>query len=196
LSSIWRSNWQHRLNHKPFEKLGEVFLAVSYDHYKVLNMYGNNILTTEGATWRMHRKITSASFNEKNAALIFHESINQTKGLLSQWEASTQGDAKTIKTLEHDTMSLMLHIIGYAGFGIKFLFEHQEVPADADPKTRKFSGASPPEGHSLTFKAALSTTLEYLLLLMLAPRWLLRRLLPHSAMHTTMTNIRHRPAAV
>jgi cytochrome P450 len=74
--------------------------------YSILAQYGENVLTTEGAVWRMHRKITSASFNEKNAALTFKEAIHQTKGLISQWLGPDGSGNKTIKTVEHDTMSL------------------------------------------------------------------------------------------
>src|SRR5690348_11139301 len=45
--------------------------------YGILEMFGKNVLTTEGALWRLHRKVTSASFNEKNAAHTFAEAIHQ-----------------------------------------------------------------------------------------------------------------------
>lgn len=32
--------------------------------YEVLNMYGQNIVVTEGEEWRIHRKITAPTFNE------------------------------------------------------------------------------------------------------------------------------------
>src|SRR5690349_8530879 len=44
--------------------------------YKVLDIYGQNVVTTEGAEWKMHRKATSPGFNEKNNALVFTETIS------------------------------------------------------------------------------------------------------------------------
>jgi cytochrome P450 len=32
--------------------------------YKLLDVYGRNVLTTEGEEWRVHRKITAPSFTE------------------------------------------------------------------------------------------------------------------------------------
>ena len=80
------------------------------DSYKILAMYGDNVVTTEGAGWRLHRKVTAASFNEPNAALTFAESIIQTAGMVSQWLGPDGKGNKTIKSLEHDAMNLTLHI--------------------------------------------------------------------------------------
>jgi cytochrome P450 len=195
-------DWHYRLLFDPFERLGESFLVVSpggilmftanaeaihqitsrresfpkpTEAYRILAMYGENVLTTEGSMWRSHRKTTSTSFNEKNTALVFKESINQTYGLLDHWLGSEGGAGKTIKSLEDDTMALMLHIIGYVGFGLQFLWPGQAVPSDMDPKFAKYSALEPPAGHSMNFKDALAGTLHHILLLILLPRWLLRR---------------------
>ena len=39
----------------------------SVDDYVTLNLYGPNVVTTEGADWQRHRKITGPPFNEKNS---------------------------------------------------------------------------------------------------------------------------------
>lgn len=195
-------DWHYRDHYEPFEKLGETFLIVSpgnlvlftanaeaihqitskrdafpkaTESYALLEMYGKNVLTTEGATWRMHRKITSASFNERNAALVFGESIEQTQGLIDQWLGPDGKGNKTIKTVEHDTMALMLHIIGYVGFGLRLLWAGQSLPADADPKLAKYSTLEVPEGHTLNFEDAVANTIEGILYLILTPTWLLSK---------------------
>lgn len=196
-------DWHYRLLHSPFEKLGESFLMVSpggilmftasaevihqitsrreafpkpTEQYRILAMYGENVLTCEGSMWRSHRKSTSTSFNEKNTALVFRESINQAYGLLGHWLGPDGKASRTIKSLEDDTMALMLHIIGYVGFGLQFLWPGQSVPADMNPKFAKYSVLEPPAGYSMNFKDALAGTLHHILLLILLPRWLLRRL--------------------
>lgn len=146
------------------------------ESYGLLAMYGDNVVTTEGALWRSHRKITSTSFNEKNTALVFQESINQTLGLMEQWLGPGGDGNKTIKTLEHDTMALMLHIIGYVGFGLKLLYPGQKFPPNTDPRMTKYSTFDSSTGHSMDFKSSLEGLLQYLVLLMLVPRWLLRLL--------------------
>lgn len=155
--------------------------------YKLLSMYGENVVTTEGAEWRAHRKVTSTSFNEKNTALVFHETITQTYGLIKQWLGPDGGASSTIKTVEDDTMTLMLHIIGYAGFGLRFLWSGQSLPADTDPKMEKYSSLEPASGYSMNFKDSLAGVLHNIIPLVLLPRWLMRYLpfqTPRAAMES------------
>ncbi|KAI0885471.1 cytochrome P450 [Annulohypoxylon maeteangense] len=198
---ILYTNWQYEENHKLFAKLGDTFLIVSpgmvvcytenaevlhqvtskreafpkpTEAYAILGQYGQNVLTLEGAAWRMHRKITSASFNEKNAALVFKESISQTEGLMNMWLGSDGLGNKTINTLERDTASLTLNIIANIGFGLKILWPGQKFPADADPRLAKYATQDAPEGHTMTFVKALAHTLDYLILLLITPKWILK----------------------
>ncbi|KAI1762843.1 cytochrome P450 [Hypoxylon sp. FL1150] len=198
---ILTPNWQYQENHKAFARLGDAFLIVSpgkiicftenaealhqitskreafpkpTEAYAILGQYGQNVVTLEGAQWRMHRKITSASFNEKNASLVFKESISQTLGLINMWLGPDGNGNKTFKTIEQDTASLMLNIIANIGFGLKILWPGQEFPADADPRLAKYATQEAPEGHTMSFVNALARTLDYLILLLIAPKWMLR----------------------
>ncbi|KAI1463857.1 cytochrome P450 [Daldinia caldariorum] len=198
---VLNPNWQYMQNHRIFSKLGDTFLVVSpgriicftenaevihqitskreafpkpTESYGILAQYGENVVTLEGAAWRMHRKITSASFNERNAALVFKECISQTQGLLNLWLGPDGLGNKTFKTLEHDTASLMLNIIANIGFGLKILWPGEEFPPDADPRLIKYGTREPPPGHTLSFVEALARTLKYLIILLIAPKWILR----------------------
>src|SRR4051812_22699629 len=53
--------------------------------YRTINMFGRNVVTTEGAEWKFHRKVTSPSFGEKNNSLVFDETIRQGRQLLKNW---------------------------------------------------------------------------------------------------------------
>lgn len=144
--------------------------------YGVLTMFGDSVLTVEGALWRMHRKVTSASFNEKNAAHTFAEAIAQTRGMLGMYlgpEGERTGTTKTITSLERDTMTWALNIIGYVGFGLRLLWPGQRPPADMDPKMAKYGSLEPPEGHTMTFADSLAGTLERILTIMITPAVLL-----------------------
>lgn len=201
-NSVLQRDWQYQQNHKPFSRIGEAFILVSpkkmimhtdnaeaihqitskreafpkpTDAYTILSQYGENVLTTEGAVWRMHRKITSSSFNERNAALVFKESIHQTQGLINQWLGSDGLGNKTINSLEHDTMSLMLNIIGYVGFGLRLLWPGQTLPPGTDAKLIKYASLDAPEGHTMSFVDSLASTLDYLLVLLILPKWLLSK---------------------
>lgn len=137
------------------------------EYYKILAMFGHNIVTTEGATWRMHRKVTSASFNEKNSALVFRAAIDQAQGMTEYW-LRTQGTG-SFHTVEHDTMLLALNIISYVGFGLRLVWPGQSLPADTDSKMARYASFDPPPGHTLTFSESISGILKYLLPLLLTP---------------------------
>lgn len=187
-------DWQYRHHHRIFEKLGDVFIFVSpfylllntsnaeaiyqftsrreafpkpLENYAILSMFGENVVTTEGAVWRMHRKVTSASFNEKNAALVFRVATEQAQGMVDYW--LRRETANKITTLEKDTMSLALNIIGYVGFGLRLLWPGQTLPADTDPKFVKYASPDAPPGHSLSFKSSIAGILEYLMVLLVTP---------------------------
>ncbi|TRX93847.1 hypothetical protein FHL15_005229 [Xylaria flabelliformis] len=141
------------------------------EYYKILSMFGHNVVTTEGAIWRMHRKVTSPSFNEKNSALVFRAAIDQAQGMTDYW-LKTQKDGG-FHTVEHDTMSLALNIISYAGFGLRLVWPGQPLPADADSKMAKYASFEPPKGHTLTFSESIGGILKHLLPLLLTPRLVL-----------------------
>ncbi|KAK3686047.1 cytochrome P450 [Podospora appendiculata] len=150
--------------------------------YGVLAMFGSSVLTTEGSVWRMHRKVTSASFNEKNAAHTFAEAIRQTRGMIDLYfrmEGGTANSTKTITTLEHDTMTWALNIIGYVGFGLRLLWPGQELPEGTDPKLVKYGSHDPPPGFSLTFGESLAGVLDSIVTLLVV-NWGLLKLLPFS----------------
>ena len=142
--------------------------------YAVLRKFGDNVLTSEGATWRMHRKATAASFNEKNASLVFHESICQTQGLLRLWTAPDRM-GKVIETLEKDTMRLTLNIIGYVGFGMKMSWSGESVAPEENLRTPKSGSSDVPEGYSLSFIDTMEQILEHIFLLLVIPARLLRK---------------------
>lgn len=150
--------------------------------YEILAIFGRNIVTTEGLEWKMHRKGVSASFNERNSAHIFAESIKQTQGMIAQWMGGEtgKGSSGTITTTEHDTMALALNIIANVGFGLRFWWPGQKMPDDLSDLNKKYASFEPPPGHSMTFVDSLATVLERITLLLVLPRWLLQ-VLPFKA---------------
>ena len=187
---------------KPFARFGEAYLVVSptdimfttnnaeaihqitqrREHfpknvalYSILAQFGANLLTTEGAIWKAHRKATSASFNEKNAALVFIEAIRQARSMCEKWMAGDENTSKTITTVDQDTMRFALNIIGYVGFGMRLIWPGQELPADLDASARKYGSLEPAEGHTMSFTDSVAILLERILALLLLPTWLLSK---------------------
>ncbi|KAK1654455.1 cytochrome P450 [Colletotrichum phormii] len=197
-------NWSYNLLHKPFARIGETFMVVSpfqililtdsaeaihqitqqrekfpklVETYAILKQFGDNVLTTEGAVWRMHRKVTSATFNEKNASLVFAESIKQAQSMTRKWLGTAGEKSKeTIQTLDHDTMRLALNIISYVGFGMRLLWPGQSLAEGADPKLTKYSSLEAAPGHTMSFADAIAEMLEHILVLLLVPHKILKLL--------------------
>lgn len=141
------------------------------ESYEILNIFGKNLLSTEGHTWKAHRKITSPSFNEKNNVLVFEEAVNQSQQMLKHWTGPEGRGNITLDTVATDTLRTTLHIISRVGFGVSLLWPGEE------PKNKEeaISSEELVDGHTMSFARALGTLLERLLLVVLIPTWLLSK---------------------
>ncbi|KAI1048894.1 hypothetical protein LB506_004766 [Fusarium annulatum] len=109
--------------------------------YKPLEIFGRNVVTTEGDDWVRHRRITTPPFNERNSALVWNESKRQATDMLKMWASNPKG----VVNPQSDTMVLALHVLTAAGFGRSYTFG---------------SGLeSALENHSLTYRDSLSLIL-------------------------------------
>ncbi|KLO90254.1 TRI7-trichothecene biosynthesis [Fusarium fujikuroi] len=109
--------------------------------YKPLEIFGRNVVTTEGDDWVRHRRITTPPFNERNSALVWDESKRQATDMLKMWTSNPKG----VVNPQSDTMVLALHVLTAAGFGRSYTFG---------------SGLeSALENHSLTYRDSLSLIL-------------------------------------
>ncbi len=196
--SAMDTDWGFHYGQEPFNRLGDTFVGACpgrlvlwtrdadvirqivarrddfpkpTEIYTILALFGQNVLTTEGQLWRIHRKATAPSFNEKNAAHTFAESVRQTSGMLTQWLAMS---GETIRTTDHDTMVLALNIIRFVGFGMPSFWPGQALPEKPDPRIAKYGVAEPPPGHSMTFAQSVATVLDRIVALLFLPPWLLR----------------------
>lgn len=136
--------------------------------YGSVDLFGKNVVSTEGSIWRHHRKITSPPFTEKNNHQVWLESLHQGKSMLTSWIKDGTESKTRVSDVGADTMRLSLHVISRAGFGVRLLWPHEELEQSGQAGTI-------PEGHTMTYKDALSTLLENILSVMLIPRWFLIR---------------------
>jgi cytochrome P450 len=155
------SLWPLKLRHAPFKALGtDTFLIVApggilfntadatvisqilsrgtdfpkaTDIYKQINIYGKNVVSTEGAAWRYHRKLTSPAFSERNNQLVWKETLKKSKRMLEKL-LGPKGEPKTVKNLRDNTMRLSLEVLGRAGLGQKLEWP-AESGGNADPKS-------------------------------------------------------------
>ncbi|KAL2073765.1 hypothetical protein VTL71DRAFT_11091 [Oculimacula yallundae] len=197
------SDWVWDLQFDPFQEKGDVFLQVSpgsiqvwlanaeaihqvtasrdgfpkpLESYKILEIFGKNIITTEGAAWKQHRKITSPGFNEKNNALVFTEACKQAQGMLRKWTGPDGLGNITLEEVPTDTMRLTLYIISRIGFGVRLLWPGEKTDEKQSVRDATYSSSEAPEGHTMSFENALNTLLENLIWIILTPKWILKRL--------------------
>lgn len=134
--------------------------------YGSVDLFGKNVVSTEGSVWRHHRKITAPPFTEKNNHLVWLESLHQGKSMLTSWIGDKGENTQSIEDVAAATMRLSLHVISRSGFGVRLQWPHEEMSEKGE------AGTIPP-GHTMTYKDALSTLLENIISVMLLPRWFL-----------------------
>ncbi|QIW99633.1 hypothetical protein AMS68_005151 [Peltaster fructicola] len=129
--------------------------------YGGVDIFGKNVVSTEGSIWRHHRKITSPPFTEKNNKMVWLESLQQAQSMMAGWIGPNEKTSQALTDVSEGAMRLSLHVISRAGFGVGLLWPHEETTTVV------------PKGHTLTYKDALSNLLHNLLVVLLTPRWLL-----------------------
>lgn len=165
--------------------------------YKILDIYGKNVVTMEGKEWRRHRKITAPQFGEHNNRMVFSESVFQAGQMVKTWmllgqkvDTHTQSangqanghsekqDRKSTATLcsgvAQDAMKLSLHVISRAGFDVRCLWPG--LPTAGIDTEGAMSADVVPEGHTMSYVHSLETLLHRILPILIMPRWLLNTL--------------------
>ena len=196
--------WFWDLRYEPFKRFGsDTFLTVSPERnvlytadadvvsqittrkndfpkalevYESIKLYGNNVVTSEGQTWRHHRKITSPPFSEKNNCLVWSETLEQCQAMVNSWFDGNTGKegSKTIYTIADDAMRLSLYVISRAGFGVRLQWPANEGShANGHVNIKEGSSASSSEihqGHAMSYTDALGLLLHNILwVLVLSP---------------------------
>lgn len=139
--------------------------------YTRLDLYGKNLVSTEGADWRMHRKLTAPSFGERNNELVFTETLHHTQSLLRLWKPD-QNKSQTLTDPGNDTMSWALYIISGAGFDVRVTWQHDESShgtEKVDEADSVFQGSKPPPGHTMNYREALSELLHNIMWTFIGP---------------------------
>ncbi|KAH9998677.1 cytochrome P450 [Russula vinacea] len=123
--------------------------------YRVLTVFGANIVASEGEEWKKYRKIAAPAFSEKNNKLVWDETIRIMTDLFD----NVWGDRSEV-VVDHCvdiTLPIALFVIGVAGrFGRRMTWT---------------SDLAVPPGHQMTFKDALHILSSNLILRIVLPRW-------------------------
>ncbi|CBY01814.1 hypothetical protein IAQ61_006408 [Plenodomus lingam] len=198
--------WGYISGHAPFAKLGmDVFIVASptsinvyvadaeaitqittrrndfpkpLEMYGSLDLYGKNLVSTEGPDWRMHRKLVAPSFGEKNNELVFTESLHHAQALLSLWAGRDGRGNQTVADPSSAAMNFALYVISSAGFDVRVKWPHEEDQSVMEKDTGRKSmsvGSDMPAGHTMNYREALSELLHnFTWTQILSQNWLLR----------------------
>ena len=182
-------DWQWEDKRRAHDEYGDVFLCVSpegiicysadaemawdvmnrrndfikpADKYKLLEIYGPNVVTAEGATYRFHVRMTAPPFRDLSGVndLVWDETVHQTRRLSEDWSKESR------RELHMDVSSLTLAVISLAGFGKRV--ERVNSTEDEDI----------PQGYRISFLKAIDTTATHMVPILLFPGWLMN-LIPH-----------------
>lgn len=148
--ATYRRGWEARVRCRPHLELGDLFIICTpagnwlkicnstvandvlkrkdefgrdMEAFEVLNIYGKNLATTEGADWNRHRKVAAVTFTEKNNELVWRESLKEGAQMLEYWMLRAP---KPIRTLAEDARVFTLNVLAAALFDKSYPFESRE----------------------------------------------------------------------
>ncbi|KAK8129571.1 hypothetical protein PG999_001951 [Apiospora kogelbergensis] len=159
-------DWHYEDKRAAHDQFGAVFLVVSPggmafikppEKMKMLEPFGPNVVSLDGARWRFHLGITLPPFTADNVlGLIWDETLRQVDIMAASWSHS---GAKA--SLKHNVYSLTMNTMSLVGFGKRS--EGAEV-----------SGAVP-RGHTLSLVESIQSVVLHLPHIMLLPHWALKQ---------------------
>ncbi|KAK0438003.1 hypothetical protein EV421DRAFT_981215 [Armillaria borealis] len=89
--------------------------------YRVLSVFGPNIIASEGDTWKKYRRISAPAFLDRNNRLVWEESLNTTSDLINTvWKDK---DVVEVEHVADITLQISVNVIGGAGFGRKMTWQ-------------------------------------------------------------------------
>jgi len=96
--------------------------------YSRVQLFGPNIVTTEGGVWRRHRVVARAAFSDANNRLVFETVKECVAGMVAAWERQREGWREGGKeggekefrvTVMEDIAQVTLAIVAQASFGLQ-----------------------------------------------------------------------------
>ncbi|KAJ7689403.1 cytochrome P450 [Mycena rosella] len=124
--------------------------------YEALNIYGQNMVGTEGADWKRHRRVANPAFNDQRIRL--DRDSARRKRVVEEMNTKLNTDSSLTIDATEDLVQVTLLVIASAGFGRRASWQED-------------SAGAPPPGHTRAFRAAVSSALARLFTRVLTPQW-------------------------
>ena len=165
--------WEFRQGFSIFEKYGPAFILVTAGNNElsfidpelatevlkrpkdfpqtemgniIMNIFGPNLLTTNGETWARQRKLIAPNINEKISGLVFGESVQQARQMLSSHMEDFKGVTdETMKGMKQ----IAINVLGVAGLGISRPWKEEK--------------SDRPKGYRMTYMEATKAVVENLI---------------------------------
>jgi cytochrome P450 len=104
----------------------------------ILEVFGPNVLSTNGSVWGRHRKVVASVINERISKATWDESLRQTEGMIDEimQSAGESGYAET-NQLPDMLKKITIHVLSGAGMGTKKAWDdaNDERPAPGYKRT-------------------------------------------------------------
>ncbi|KAI9925883.1 hypothetical protein AWENTII_011987 [Aspergillus wentii] len=153
------------------------------EQYEPVAIFGPNVVTCSDQDWSHHHRYTSTTFNEKNNALVWSETIRQVKQMTEYWvdEYSTSPTEFLLSSPRDDILKFTLNIICSAGFGVKLPFRPAPEATTEDALGLFKDAISPPPGFHFTFRGVMGYLHHNIMSVFVAnglPKWIPRGCFP------------------
>ncbi|KAM7203148.1 cytochrome P450 oxidoreductase [Naviculisporaceae sp. PSN 640] len=148
------------------------------DKYKILEPYGPNVATAEGATYRFHVRVTAPPFSDLSGVndLVWAETLFQTKRLSQLWAENPTRD------LDMDVNGLTLAVISRAGFGMS-------LHRGEEKQSSHREDINHPAGYKISFLQAIHGTTANMVSILMLPGWLLNLIPPMREAHVAHSQL-------
>lgn len=115
--------------------------------YTMLDIFGRNVVTTNGKVWERHRKLTVPPFNERVSETVWDETGRQGAGARKKWLARSETGGVVTST-QDDTTRIAFNVLSAAGFGLAFDFDDVQGQSGITEADRR-------AGHRMGYRDAL-----------------------------------------
>ncbi|KAJ6582970.1 cytochrome P450 [Mycena vulgaris] len=127
--------------------------------YETVSIYGPNLIGTEGADWKRHRRVANPAFDEASNAFVWMETVRVVNEWFAELETKLSSDSSIILNTVEDLVQVTLLVVTSAGFG-------RRVSWQEDSSTKS------PLRETLPFQEAVTTAVSRLLVRAVTPNWM------------------------
>lgn len=115
--------------------------------YTMLDIFGLNVVTSNGRAWERHRRVTVPPFNERVSETVWEESGRQGAGARAKWMAASASGG-VVRSTQDDTTRIAFNVLSAAGYGLTFDFDDVEGQSG-------LSEADRAAGHRMSYRDSL-----------------------------------------